>query len=106
MDYYDRYSAFRKGGVVERVPFLPIPLSDSDLLIRYDKSKMRFDNLSYKYYGDANYAWLILQANPNLGGYEFNIPDGVNLRIPYPLNTALRRYENSVQNYLNSKYIS
>lgn len=55
--------------------------------------------LSYKYYGDANYGWLILQANPSLGSMEFNIPDNASIRIPYPLNDALKRYEASVANY-------
>ena len=103
MDYYDRYEQFRNGGVVERPPFLPIVFSDTDLLITFDKNKMRMDNLSYKYYGDANFGWLILQANPHLGGYEYNIPDGVSLRIPYPLSSAITRYERSVQNYIEAK---
>ena len=54
------------------------------------------DNLSYRYYNDPNYGWLILQANPHLPSMEFNIPDGVILRIPYPLTTALKGYEKSV----------
>lgn len=98
MAYYDRYSQYRENGVVRFVPFLEIPVDGSDLNIVFDKSKMRFDMLSYKYYGDANYAWLILQANPHLGGYEYAIEDGVTLRIPYPLTSALNRYELAIRN--------
>ena len=93
MVYYDRYKKFRKDGKVELMPFVKISAESTDLMLLYDKSKMRFDNLSYKYYGDPNFGWLILQANPSLGTYEYSIKDGVKLRIPYPLQSALARYE-------------
>ena len=72
---------------------IKVAVNDSDLYIAFDKTKMRFDMLSYKYYGDPDYAWLILQANPHLGGYEYSIRHGEILRIPYPLSSALNRYE-------------
>ena len=93
MAYYDRYQKFRVNGTVKPVPFIKIPKSSSDVYITFDKSTMRFDNLSYKYYGDPDYGWLILQANPQLGGYEFAIKNGETLRIAYPLSSALNRYE-------------
>ena len=93
MEYYDRYSKFRVNGMVKPVPFIKIPPNSGDLYITFDKTKMRFDMLSYKYYGDPDYAWLILQANPHLGGYEYSIRHGEILRIPYPLSSALNRYE-------------
>ena len=96
MGYYDRYRFFRDDGHVDIVPFIEIEDDGNDLFIKYDRNKMRFDNLSYKYYGDPNYGWLILQANPHLGGFEFSIPDGVTLRIPYPLESALTRYESKI----------
>jgi hypothetical protein len=79
--------------MVKTMPFIKIPKSGDDIYITFDKSKMRFDNLSYKYYGDPDYGWLILQANPHLGGYEYSIRDGETLRIPYPLASAINRYE-------------
>ena len=100
MTYYDRYYRFRGEGQVYTLPFIPILYGPSDIYITYDKRSMRFDTLSYKYYGDPNYAWLILQANPEYGGYEFSIPDGVTLRIPYPIESALDRYSVSVDSYL------
>ena len=96
MDYYDRYSAFRSNGKVGYIPNLKIESASSDLYITYDRNKMRFDSLSYKYYGDANFAWLILMANPQYGSLEFKVPNGVKLRIPYPINSAIARYEKSV----------
>lgn len=101
MDYYDRYSRFREDGNIKIVPFLKIDEYDTDIVITFNKMTMRMDTLSYKYYGDANYGWLIMQANPQYGSMEFSIPDGVSLRIPYPLNTAKTRYENAIQKYNN-----
>lgn len=101
MEYYDRYTNFRKDGTIEIVPFIQIEKSNTDINITFSKSTMRMDTLSYKYYGDANYGWLIMQANPQYGSMEFQIPDGVVLRIPYPLDTALNRYENEINSYKN-----
>lgn len=105
-NYYNRYKKFIFNGLVQpQIPFIEIPILDSDLYITYNKHTMRMDVLSYKYYGDANLGWLILQANPSLGGYEFSIEDGVTLRIPYPKDSAITRYEESCNKYLNLKDI-
>lgn len=98
--YYDRYQSFRVDGQILKVPFTKIRQQDTDLYITFDKSKMRLDTLSYKYYGDANYGWLLMLANPHLGSMEFEIPDKVQFRIPYPLQTALTRYEEEVKEVL------
>jgi len=101
MEYYDRYQSFRSDGNIEIVPFIEIERYDTDIDIVFNKSSMRMDNLSYKYYGDPNYGWLIMQANPQYGSIEFMIPNGVSLRIPYPLNTAKTRYEQGIEKYRN-----
>ena len=99
-DYYDRYAAYRKGGAVRKIPFIEIPVSSTDILLRFNKSRMRMDTLSYQYYGDPNYGWLILHANPKLGSLEYNITDGSQLRIPYPLSTAISRYEDGINDHI------
>ena len=99
MEYYDRYKNFRKDGKILKMPFAEIETSSNDIFIVFDKNTMRLDTLSYKYYGDANYAWLIMQANPYYGSMEFLIPNNVRLRIPYPLTDAINRYEKSINNY-------
>lgn len=98
--YYDRYRRFRNNGDCRVIPFIEIPLYDSDLHIQFDKSTMRLDNLSYKYYSSPDFGWLIMLANPRLGSLEFEFKDGVMMRIPYPLETALARYEVGINNYL------
>ena len=101
MEYYDRYDSFRVDGNIEIVPVIEIERYDTDIDIVFDKTSMRLDALSYKYYGDPNYGWLILQANPQYGSIEFLIPDGVELRVPYPLSTAKTRYEKGIEEYRN-----
>lgn len=103
-NYYDRYLRFRGNGQVRLIPYLKIDKNDTDLYIVFDKSKMRMDMLSYKYYGDANYGWLILLANPSYGSMEFEIPDKSLLRIPYPLNNAINLYEKSVQESFDNNF--
>lgn len=104
MAYYDRYKMFRENGFVEPpVPFIKIPVYDTDIFVSFNSFTMRMDTLSYKYYGDANYAWLILNANPSIPQYEYQILDGTRVRIPYPLDSALARYESGVKNYLSKR---
>ena len=97
--YYDRYSKFKDDGKNQIIPFIKIESSSTDITVIFQKDTMRMDTLSYKYYGDANYGWLIMLANPKFGSLEYNIPDNAVLRIPYPLSTAISRYENAVDKY-------
>lgn len=96
---YDRYSKFRKDGEILHVPFIPITQKNTDIYTYYQAGKTRLDNLSYQYYGDPNYDWLIMQANPTVGSLEYQIPDGSKLRIPYPLESTLVNYNTAVDNY-------
>ena len=63
---YDRYAKFKSNGTVQSVPFIKIPKRSTDAYDVYVKDQSRLDLLSYKYYGDANFGWLILQANPDM----------------------------------------
>lgn len=103
MDYYDRYKEFRENGFVPNpMPFIKISEDTNDIRLVYDKRTMRMDSLSYKYYGDPNYAWLILNANPEVTPYEYLIEDGTPIRVPYPLSSAIDRYEMGVRKYIDS----
>ena len=99
MATYDRYYKFRKDGQILHVPFIEIPVRPTDYNTYYRAGKTRLDLLSYQYYGDANYDWLIMQANPQFGSLEFKIPDGSRIRIPYPLETVISQYNNDVDVY-------
>lgn len=98
---FNRYSKFTRDGKCLTVPFIKIDKADSDIYIVFDKNMMRLDMLSYKYYSDPNYGWLILQANPGYGSLEFLLPDKVNLRIPYPLDDALNRYHSQLTDIIS-----
>ena len=99
--YYDRYNKFRENNIIKVVPFISMPIETNDIYITYNKNTMRMDTLSYKYYNDPNYGWLIMQSNPEYGSMEYSIPDGVTLRIPYPLSSAINRYEEGINKYYN-----
>jgi hypothetical protein len=38
-------------------------------------------------------------ANPQFSGYEFSIPDGAVLTIPFPLVASLQDYKNAINNH-------
>lgn len=96
---YSRYKLFVDSGSFKKIPFVKVPESMNDLYEYYKVGKTRLDLLSYQYYDDPNYGWLILQANPHVPSLEFNIEDGTKLRIPFPLENALQLYEGEVKNY-------
>ena len=40
-----------------------------------------------------------MQANPQFGSMEYEIPDGSQLRIPYPLSQSIEDYRASIEEY-------
>lgn len=98
--YYDRYEEFRFNGKMKILPFLRIPEKSTDIKVKYDGNS-RLDIISNDYYNNPNMGWLILQANPQYGGLEFDIPAGSILNIPYPLQTSLQQYESQIIRYTN-----
>lgn len=96
---FDRYSQFRDGNTINIVPFAEVPVKSTDRYEIYRKGKTRLDLLSYQYYESPDYAWLIMQANPEYGSMEFAIPDGSEIRIPYPLSASIDDYQKEVENY-------
>lgn len=96
---YDRYTKFRMNGDTLFPPFIRIPVKESDFYEIYERGKTRLDILSYNYYKDPDYAWLIMQANPEYGSLEFMIPDKAQIRIPYPLNVTISQYEQDIEKY-------
>lgn len=100
MATYDRYNNFRINGEVKILPFINIAIKQTDKYFKYKKGITRFDNsISNYYYGDPNYGWLILLANATLASLEFEIEDGTDIRVPFPLEISLQQYINEVNNY-------
>jgi hypothetical protein len=97
--YYDRYSTVRTNGNVLPLPGIIIPESDSDKYVIYKKGLTRLDKVSDSYYNNPYSGWLILLANPQYGGLEFNIPDMTTIRVPFPFENGLVRYGNALEKY-------
>lgn len=95
METYDRYKMVRKNGTIGILPIFTIKKKESDFYETYNNSN-RLDILSNKYYGNPNYDWLILAANPEYGSMEFDIPDNTLIRIPYPLNSTLSEIDEKI----------
>lgn len=98
-DYFDRYQYFEQDGGFRIVPGIEIPIKSSDKYVSYKRGKTRLDKLSQDYYSSPLFGWLILQANPSVGGIEFEILDNTILRIPFPLVASLQDYKKGVDLY-------
>ena len=96
---FDRYAQFKSNGKFEIIPFIKIKNKNSDRFIIFNKKTMRLDKLSFDYYNDSDFGWLIMQANPEYGSIENFIPNGVKLRIPYPLEETLNIYLKDINTY-------
>lgn len=98
-NYYNRYTDFNINGENLTVPFLKLPSKSTDKKVIYKVNQSRLDRLSDLFYGSPYFGWLILQANPSVGGLEWNIKDGQVLIVPYPLVTSLQNYKQAVDDY-------
>ena len=98
--YYDRYKSFRANGEIKPIPGLFLTPDPNDKMINYQQGKTRLDNISNIYYDNPYSGWLIMSANPEFGGLEFNIPDQTLLRIPFPFEAAVQRYITLIKNHI------
>lgn len=99
METFNRYSQFIANGKVDIVPYINIIKKNTDKYVLYNKKTMRLDKLSYDYYKNPDYGWLIMQANPEYGSIENFIPDGIVLRIPFPLEETINLYLKNINEY-------
>lgn len=94
----DRNRFFTSNGKSTTVSFVKLDEKDTDTFISFREGVDRMDRLSDQYFGDPTYGFLIMLANPQYGGLEFNIPDGSIIRIPLPFEQTKTEYENKQQN--------
>ncbi len=96
---YDRYIILKGSDeTTESMPFVNLPINSSDKYEFWNTNYSRLDKLSQKYYGNPFYDFLILYAN-NIYVNEFDIPDGVLIRIPFPLDKAISDYKSILGQY-------
>jgi len=98
--YLDRYEKFRSDSEFRPVPGIKIPEKSTDKYLTYKVGSTRFDVLSQTYYNSPYYGWLIMLANPEFGGLEFNIPNNKTIRIPFPLIPSINSYIEGVDTYI------
>lgn len=95
---YNRYQILKNGdGTTERMPYVNLPLNQSDKYETWNTEYSRLDKLSQKYYGNPFYDFLILYANGYMS--EFDIDDGQLIRIPFPLTKVKNDYETALTAY-------
>lgn len=99
--YNDRYVGFRINGKMTTVPNIKIKEESTDKTVVYKQGQTRLDKLSNTYYNNPFTGWLIMLANPEFGGLEFNIPDSTIIRIPFPFESAFSRYLEAINLHKN-----
>ena len=95
MGYTNRYVTFLDNNVQRTVPFVEIPIKDTDKYPVYTIGKSRLDKMSLSFYGDPYHGWLIMQANPEYSK-ETEIVDGAILRVPFPLARSIQDYKDAL----------
>ena len=97
--YYNRYTDFIINGEQKVVPYVPLQSKSTDKRYIYKIGQSRLDKISQQYYGNPYFGWLILAANPQFGGQEWNITDASILTIPFPLIASLQDYKSGLDNH-------
>lgn len=100
MGYISRYKEFIVNNSLSTLPFIEILEQSTDKYISYQLGVTRFDRISFKYYSDPTLSWLISMGNPSRA-HEFDFEDGDIIRIPFPLESALQYYFESVSRELS-----
>ena len=81
------------GRTVYRPNIYPnIPLRDDDVYVATETGD-RLDTLSYQFYNDSSYWWIIASAN-NIHNAVFSLTEGTILRIPQNYLEILRNFTN------------
>jgi hypothetical protein len=91
--YFNRYTQFTSNDTAITVPYVHLPEKISDIFVVYNQGKSRLDKISDDKYGTPYFGWLIMLANPEYGGLEWNIPDNAAIRVPYPLDASMADYK-------------
>jgi len=93
---FNFYELLRDGNTMKAMPRVDISRRSSDKVIVFDPRRMRLDRIAGDVYGDETLYHLLLWANPDII-YEFDIPRGTILRIPFPLNDVVQEVAAKIQ---------
>jgi hypothetical protein len=94
---YNFYKNLLKPGTNELYNMPPISIDnrDTDKKVIYNKNFTRIDRISGDIYEDETLGRLIMWANPEYD-YEYDIPDGAVIRVPFPLNAVLQEINTKI----------
>ena len=81
----------KKQRYISGIKYPHIPLDFSDIYVITTVGD-RFDILAQQYYNDSSLWWVISRANPQLKQDSYNIPGGLQIRIP-------QNFQNVVDNF-------
>ena len=88
---FDIYKQVRTDNGINTLPFVKLDLNATDKYETFFVNRTRLFKLADKYYSDATMWKIILMANPQFTS-EFMIPDGYNIRIPFPSEKVKEEY--------------
>ena len=97
---YDFYRFLVKQGdnTLNNMPPIEIDARESDKRVTYNKGFTRLDRIAGDIYEDETLTKLILWANPEYA-YEFDIPDGTVIRVPFPKNDVLQEVTRKINTH-------
>ncbi len=90
------YEFLRDGNAMKNMPQISISQRVTDKSIVFDPRKMRLDRVAGDVYNDETMYKILLWANPDIV-YEFDIPRGTIIRIPFPLNDVIQEITGKIQ---------
>ena len=90
------YEFLRDGNRSKDMPQISISKRSSDKTIVFNPRTMRLDKIAGDVYGDETLHRLIMWANPEIV-YEFDIPRGAIIRVPFPLNDVIQEVVGKIQ---------
>jgi hypothetical protein len=90
------YELLREENGMKNMPNVTISRRITDKTIVFNPKLMRLDRIAGDVYGDETLYKLLMWANPEIM-YEFDIPRGAIIRIPFPLNDVLQEVVAKIQ---------
>ncbi len=90
------YEFLIDGKTLKDMPQIQIQRRSTDKAIVFNPRLMRLDRIAGDVYGDETLYKIIMWANPDIV-YEFDIPRGTIIRIPFPLNDVKQEIIGKIQ---------
>ena len=90
------YELLREENGMQNMPNVAISRRSTDKSLVFNPKLMRLDRIAGDVYGDETLYKILMWANPDII-YEFDIPRGSIIRIPFPLNDVIQEVVAKIQ---------